>query len=441
LELLKYNNHELWTRMLDVNFPSVWVAIALAKHDELRKWTMLQVQKGKIKINPANQPFWEVLTNDEFAAHRFAALGETQGVRKLASADASLLTKMDVTQRRTPLWFAAAMGHKKVVEELADELIRQGQDDVLNTVDVDGFSPLHIAAKNNHVDVVRALLDRGGSRIFVNFDMDEPGKNADVGANDDATKRRVKIVSTRTIAVHGVDEAVSSEDKKRSSFRPQPQAAPATSRLLHWAAARGHYEVVKVLIKSQAVDLDEYDGSKRTALYLAANLDATRGAKIDVDSTWDPNCQYAYDHLGALLTVMCLAAHGADLSKGDDTINGSPLDGIKKIEDALLHSVRKVHDARPNETRLRETKMFLEKLLVTSEFSLEFVPHPADRLKVWHKLTASLRLKRDVPSGASSTTPHVPVSPPCSPRSFLLIWVTWSRGSSSCTATRCGRPW
>ncbi|EDO39113.1 predicted protein, partial [Nematostella vectensis] len=121
----------------------------------------------------------------------------------------------------------------------------------LNTLDADGFSPLHYATTTNHVDIVQMLLDAG----------------ADVDVRGSPSIQRIPpiicaakfnaIESCRVLLRAGADVNITN---------CYGQTA------LHHATRRGHSKMVELLLRDGQMDVNVVDRDNTTSLHVAAMI-------------------------------------------------------------------------------------------------------------------------------------------------------------------------
>ena len=149
---------------------------------------------------------------------------------------------MDISD--TPLYIAAREGHKEVVEVL----LSQGVD--VNNATNHGWMPLHIAAREGHKEVVKVLLSHGADVNKANY-IDRTALHiAAWGGHKDV----VEVLLT-----HGADI------NKASNNGRTP---------LHLAAMDDHKEVVEVLL-THGADVNKAANNGRTPLHFACSIGAS----------------------------------------------------------------------------------------------------------------------------------------------------------------------
>jgi ankyrin repeat protein len=205
---------------------------------------------------------------------RAARSNHAEAVQKLVelggTVDATQWPGKDSDFGWTALHFAARDGATYAL----DALIEAGLDP--DRPLVNGARPLHLAAYNGNVESVRRLLAKGASPEVLSF--------------EEWTFDAKKIKSTL---------------EGRKTTEPDERNGKFDMRPLHVAIARGHTEVVTLLLDARA-DVNSRTGSGATPLHLAAThnrhefipLLLKNGAKTELrDASWRTPFQEALDKL------------------------------------------------------------------------------------------------------------------------------------------------
>ncbi|VUC24921.1 unnamed protein product [Clonostachys rosea] len=170
---------------------------------------------------------------------------------------------------RTPIWWAAHMGHADIVREL----IRLGADPD-HDEPIDGLKPLHEAAKRNHAKTITALLEAGVNPLTEKT-RDDPGYNGDHGPG------ALGQTAFDFACVNGHVEAV-------NAFLPFIQETKTFQRHFMLAASKGRTKVVARLLEVPEVNVDNRDCGC-TALQAACISGDTETIEYLLKAGADPN--------------------------------------------------------------------------------------------------------------------------------------------------------
>ncbi|WP_265023276.1 ankyrin repeat domain-containing protein [Wolbachia endosymbiont (group A) of Epistrophe grossularia] len=186
--------------------------------------------------------------------HLAARLGNLEAVKDLLGKGANVNAQNDT--RETPLHVAAKKGHKDVVEALLNV---NGIN--VNAQDKYDSTPLHRAAKEVHKDVVEALLDKGAN-------VDAEDENGDTPL-DLATTQDIRTLLQNTdellkAAGRGDIDTVNDLINQGASVNATDQDGKTP---LHCAAKNSHEEVVESLLGKDGIDVNLADKNKDTPLH------------------------------------------------------------------------------------------------------------------------------------------------------------------------------
>lgn len=173
----------------------------------------------------------------------------------------------------TALWWAAKNGHEAVVQQLLDDYSTDP-----NAGDIDGRTPLLCAAENGHDNVVRRLV--GDNRVAPN-QQDRTGATPllcaaakgheavvnlllDVGKADSNLKNSAWSTPLSLAAANG-REAVVQILLGAPAIQPDLKDSDGRTPLAH-AAANGHEKVVQLLLANYNVDASSRDLQGETPL-------------------------------------------------------------------------------------------------------------------------------------------------------------------------------
>ncbi len=194
-----------------------------------------------------------------------AAKGSVEVVRALLDRGLDENHKDDLGW--TPLHAAACEGHKSVCAILTE----QGSMARVGELDVEGRSPLILAAQEGHCSTVRLLLDRKSPIDHRAYD----GHSALSAATLQGHREIVELLMRR-----GADT-----DVRDAEGRP----------LLYLLVLEGCLDMAILLIEKGGVPLESKDAERRTALHVAAWRGDLEGIKLLLKYGADPN---AIDHDG-----------------------------------------------------------------------------------------------------------------------------------------------
>lgn len=190
-----------------------------------------------------------------------AAKGSVEVVRALLDRGLDENHKDDLGW--TPLHAAACEGHKSVCAILTE----QGSMARVGELDVEGRSPLILAAQEGHCSTVRLLLDRRSPIDHRAYD----GHSALTAAALQGHRDIVELLMRR-----GADT-----DVRDAEGRP----------LLYLLVLEGHLDMATLLIEKGGVPLESKDAEGRTALHVAAWQGDLDGIAMLLKYGADPNAQ------------------------------------------------------------------------------------------------------------------------------------------------------
>ncbi|GFU17072.1 hypothetical protein NPIL_427091 [Nephila pilipes] len=276
------NERDLKEKIANLSVRDSKALHAAARNGELK--TLRDVLRKGFYINDTDGNGWTSL-------HHAAYGGNLEVVEYLIDSSDNLHVK-DTVCGRKPVHIAAREGHINVVELFLNRGVK------VSDADENGWIPLHYAAWNGHLETVKLLINKG----------------ADIHAKDSTHgKKPIHIAAERgyTNVVElflGSGMSVDDTDKEGRSS-------------LYYAARNGHFEVVKILADRDAnihavtihgtkpIHVAALDGHKNVIEFL---LD--RGANVNDSNkdNWTPLHFAAED--GQLRVAKFLVKKGANIS-------------------------------------------------------------------------------------------------------------------------------
>lgn len=218
-----------------------------------------------------------------------AERGELDSVRALLESDPQLLNVID-QGGYTPLHKAAYNGHVEIVEYL----ISKGAD--LNALSNSGSTPLHGAAFHGHPDAVRALIEKGAEIDIKNNGGYTPFLGACAGGRFDAASLLIE---------HGADINALTADSNSA---------------LQNALWNNNQDLVKILVEKGA-DVDRLNQQGVSPLYFAvayrdeeiSDLLLDMGSRFDITNGYNMTMLHYAAALGRLNQVKILIDKGIDI--------------------------------------------------------------------------------------------------------------------------------
>lgn len=178
------------------------------------------------------------------AAHVAASRGSVDGLNTLINEGADL-TQQDI-QGRTPLHIAAMSGNVEIFKLLAEKYVELNVD--LNIKDIEQKTPAHYAAQYNHVDVMQTLAS-------MKADLHAKDINGDTPAHIAANSNNAEVITV----LHNANVNLNEKNNKGET--------PA-----HIAARSNNAEVITALHNASA-DLNAKNNNGDTPTHVAASSD------------------------------------------------------------------------------------------------------------------------------------------------------------------------
>ncbi|WP_241158541.1 ankyrin repeat domain-containing protein [Cohnella candidum] len=234
------------------------------------------------------------------------------------------------------MFTAALKGNLKALKKIINT-------DNINAGDKDGYTALHWASQNGHVNIVRFLLANGANPNVIDYEGFTPIEVATTHGNIEVVKALLAVETTdlsitrngytplHSAAACGhldilqllISEGMDIECRDSGGVGYTP---------LHWAVQENHFDVTKFLVRRGAnVNVKDADGF--SALYIAASngyieiigLLLSSGAEIDIKCEGSKNCTplhiaVCYGHFDS---VKMLIKHNASLNAIDNNAQTS----------------------------------------------------------------------------------------------------------------------
>ncbi|CAH1397503.1 unnamed protein product [Nezara viridula] len=283
----------------------------------------------------------EARTNDSWTPLHFAASqGHENIVRYLIQKNASMNAK--TSNQETPLHLASANDHADVVKALLEN-----NADVNAEMHPDCMTSLYIASRAGHLEVVKVLVEGDASlkqRDCGNYNLTPfqiallNGRISVVrflslhGANIDE-RDTVGNTPLYTAAWNGMDTMVKTLIELGANLKSRVGQLGLTA--VHAAAARGHAQVVELLLREGA-DPDIKDRNHATPLHWASSLEVAKvllnnGAYVDTRNINRETPLHKASSLGRADVVRELLQRGAD-------IDAKTIDGKTPAYEAILQN-------------------------------------------------------------------------------------------------------
>lgn len=250
------------------------------------------------------------------ALHEACQIGHVQMTRELLKRGAVInaLTSM----KETPILLAASMGHG----DLVALLLEYGADP--SVADNIGELPLHWASKRGFLQVVRVLLEKGHRADINHISRDgwSPLSLAALFGHVDIVKLLLHFGANLSGCNHKKQDVLqNSADPNQTDFT-RVLSSTGQKLPLHFAAKRGHFAIVKLLLEEDGSEVNASDPVGWTAIHFssdAGHLNVTQllldcGADISMVDVEGCTPLHLAACEGHEEVVCLLLSHEADIS-------------------------------------------------------------------------------------------------------------------------------
>ena len=179
--------------------------------------------------------------------------------------------------KRSPTGLAAI--HYACLEEqleMVECLLRNKANPSLQ--DVEGWTPLHIAATTNNYDLAAKLIEFGADASVCNGDEEAPFEVTD----DDKMRSLLEPISSSQTDTHGHGREEEAEEQALLSALRRAKRMHCVSKweeslciseegsVLHLAAAYGYYRLVEYICEEKLISVNRRDSDEWTPLHVAS---------------------------------------------------------------------------------------------------------------------------------------------------------------------------
>ncbi|XP_039763444.1 protein phosphatase 1 regulatory subunit 12A-like isoform X2 [Pararge aegeria] len=173
--------------------------------------------------------------------------------------------------------------------EMVEFLVEHGAD--VNRGDNEGWTPLHATASCGFLSIARYLLENGADVAAVNYDGELP---VDIAENEKMKDLLEKIIKENGINCHKsrhaeVDTLSRDAENWAKNGYVEVRDPKTGGTPLHVAAAKGYYDVAKILLEKCNVEPDCVDYEDWTPLHAAALWGQKDAAELLLKHGADPN--------------------------------------------------------------------------------------------------------------------------------------------------------
>ncbi|KAG8530717.1 uncharacterized protein KY384_004074 [Bacidia gigantensis] len=211
------------------------------KRTYLKAWRYLECPEVDYDDDEDYEKFHD---NQSHALHIAAQFGLASYTEYLLALEQDL-NAINGTYENTPMHLAAEYGHVDVVKAL----LQRGA--LVNTGNYKGLKPLHLAAIGNHVDVIRALLDAGVDPMTPKTKENPRG-------------RYIGFMPRSTIGESPVQLTCRYGHKRSALVFASYLKTQDLLKVAHWAANEGRCEVVLAMLETYGdmIDVDKLVSGK-----------------------------------------------------------------------------------------------------------------------------------------------------------------------------------
>lgn len=197
---------------------------------ELSNQLILQAEESEIMDNP----------------HRLIASvikGDLDKVKDYIRDGVAIDTVSLLTQ---PLiHIAALLGHSELIEYFVQKGINP------NLENNDGYSPIHLAIINGHIDIVRILIENAGI------------------SPEHRESKNLKATLMHFAAIYGRDDIIQFLVEKSANLNLLDNSGKTP---LHYAAMKGNNSTIELLLNTSLINIDQEDYTGHVALHKAAKF-------------------------------------------------------------------------------------------------------------------------------------------------------------------------
>ncbi len=201
--------------------------------------------------------------------------------------------KVEKYKGYTALHYACLNGHIEIVKKLLDK-----NNNVINFVNNERETPLHLASKNGHTEIVDLLIkngaitDEGNKYGYTPLHWASQNGNIDIvkallanGADPTIVDTKDNYTPLHVVSFKGYTEIVRELLQNYPDFINEVDKQKYTA--LHWASKEGHTETVEILLENGA-ETNKSTIKNNTPLHLASMEGHTDTVKILLENGADP---------------------------------------------------------------------------------------------------------------------------------------------------------